>query len=61
MKVTNGIYTRASSGYPLLASEAPSMHSGSVVVFYQEVDHFSMEVLRLQSMNIIVFQLASGV
>ena len=33
-KVTGGIYTQESRGYRVVASEAPSAHSGGIVVFY---------------------------
>ena len=33
-KVTDGIYTRGSAGYSVVATDAPSRHCGGVEVFY---------------------------
>ena len=34
-KVTEGIYIRESSGYKLVASEAPGAHSGGIIILYR--------------------------
>ena len=59
-KVTKGIYTRESSGHKVVASEAPSTHSGGVTVFYHAAENFSVEVLQIYRENSVRFQLASG-
>ena len=47
-------------GYKVVASEAPSAHSGGVVVFYCVEEHFSVEALQLFGANVASFQLALG-
>ena len=59
-KVTAGIYTWGSSGYRVVASEAPSAHSGGVAVFYCLAENFSVEALQLHGAKVARFQLASG-
>ena len=44
----------------MVATEAPSAHSGSVAVFYRAAEHFSVETLQTYGANIVSFQLASG-
>ena len=34
-RITNGIYTRRSAGYNVIARGAPSRHHGRVTVFYR--------------------------
>ena len=41
-KLTKLIYTCASSGYKVVATEAPSAHSGGIAVFYMTEEHFSV-------------------
>ena len=59
-KVTEGIYTRDSSGYKVVALVAPVPHSGGVAVFYHASEHFFMEALQIYGANSVSFQLASG-
>ena len=33
-KLTDGIYTRRSAGYSVIATDAPSRHHGGVTLFY---------------------------
>ena len=33
-KLTDGIYTRRSDGYSIIATDAPSRHRGGVTIFY---------------------------
>ena len=33
-KITNGVYTRGSAGYNVIATDAPSRHRGVVALFY---------------------------
>ena len=60
-KVTKGIYTWKSSGYKVEATEAPSVHSGGVTIFYRVAEHFSMEELQIYRANVVRFQLASAI
>ena len=50
-----GIYTRNLGGYQVVASELPSHHSGGVAVFYCEVEHFTLEALRLHGPKVVIF------
>ena len=59
-KVTKGIYKQESSGYRVVASEAPSTYRCGVAVFYPAAEHFSVEALRFYGANVVNFQLASG-
>ena len=43
-----------------MVSEAPRQNSGSVSVLYREVEHFTLEALRLHGLNVIKFQLELG-
>ena len=45
-KLTNRIYTCESSGYKVVATEAPSGHSGGIFVFYRASENFSVEALQ---------------
>ena len=57
-KATKGIYTKDSSGYRVVASKAPSAHSGGFAIFFRAADHFYVEALRLHVTNVVRFQLA---
>ena len=60
-KLIKRIYTRESSGYRVVATEAPSVNSGGVAVFYRVAEHFSVEVLQTYGANFFIFQLDSVV
>ena len=34
-KITNGVYTRGSAGYTVIATDASSRHRGGVALFYR--------------------------
>ena len=34
-KITDGVYTRASAGYRIVATDAPSRHHGRIAMFYR--------------------------
>ena len=53
-KVTKGIYMRESSKYKVVASEAPSVHSSSIAMFYRAVEFW------IYIANVVRFQLALG-
>ena len=42
-KITDGVYTRVSSGYIVVATDAPSGHHSGVGVFYRYPPWFSVE------------------
>ena len=59
-KVTDGIYTRGSAGYSVVAMEALSRHRGGVAIFHRLAPHFAVEVVQQFGPNVIRFQLATG-
>ena len=42
-KITDGVYTRASAGYRVVATDAPCQHSGGIAMFYKEGAGFAVE------------------
>ena len=59
-ELTNGIYTRGSDGYSVVATDAPSRHRGDVAIFYRPAPHFAVEAVRNFGPYVISFQLATG-
>ena len=54
-KLTNGIYTRGSDGYSVVATDAPSRHRGGVAIFYRSEPHFAVEAVEKFGPNVIGF------
>ena len=44
----------------MVATEAPSAHSGGVTVFYRVTEQFSVEALQTYGANVVSFQLETG-
>ena len=44
--ITDGVYTRASDGYRVVATDAPRRHSGGIAMFYREGAGFTVEEVR---------------
>ena len=42
-KCTDGVYTRASAGYRVVATDAPIRHRGGISLFYKEGADFAVE------------------
>ena len=59
-KLINGLYTRGSAGYSVIATDAPSRHRGGVAIFYRPAPHFAVKAVRKFGPNVIGFQLATG-
>ena len=59
-KLTDGIYTRRSAGYSVVATDAPIRHRGGVVIFHRTAPHFAVEEVGKYGPNVIGFQLATG-
>ena len=59
-KLTDGVYTRGLAGYNVIATDAPSRHSGSVALFYRPTPHFVVEAVERCGSNVMVFQVATG-
>ena len=59
-KLTDGIYTCGSSGYSIVATDAPSRHCGGVAIFHRPAPHLAVEAVRKYGLNMIGFQMATG-
>ena len=59
-KLTDGIYTRGSAGYSVIATDAPSRHCGGVALFYRSEPHFVVEAVEKFGPNVLGFQLETG-
>ena len=59
-KLTNGVYTRRSAGYSVIATDEPSGHRGGTAIFYRSEPHFVVEAVEKFGPNFVGFQLATG-
>ena len=59
-KCNDGIYTRESSGYRVVATDAPSRHRGGVALFYRPSSLFAVEAVRDYGPNVLSFEVATG-
>ena len=59
-KCTDGIYTRESAGYRVVATDAPSGHRGGVALFYRPSPLFEVEAVRECGPNVLTFEVATG-
>ena len=59
-KCTDGIYTRESDGFSLVATDAPIQHRSGVAMFSRPSPHFLVEAVRQFDPNIVGFQMAMG-
>ena len=59
-KLTDGIYTRESAGYSVIATDTPSRHGGGVALFYRSEPHFMVEAVEKFGPNVLGFQVATG-
>ena len=59
-KVTDGIYTRESSGYSVVALNAPSAHQGGIALFWQPNKSCLVKDPRIWGPNILTFVLVTG-
>ena len=60
MKITDGVYTRASAGYRVVATDAPSRHRGGIALFYREGAGFVVKEVRPYGPNVISFEVVTG-
>ena len=58
-KLTDGVYTRRSAGYSVIATDAPRRHRGGVTIFYRSEPHFVVEAVEKFVPNVIGFQLTT--
>ena len=59
-KVTDGIYTRGSAGYSVVATDAPIRHCGGVAVFHRPATHFAVKAVQQFGPNVVGFHLVMG-
>ena len=60
-KLTGGIYTRLSSGYSIVATDAPSSHQGGIALAWKDDgDAFEVEATRIWHPHVLSFQLVTG-
>ena len=59
-KLTGGVYTHRSSGYSVVATDAPSRQRGGVAVFYQLSPRYAVEAIKQFGQNVVGFQLVMG-
>ena len=59
-KCTDGVYTRASAGYRVIATDAPIRHRGGVALFYREEADFAVEEVRKYGPNVLSFKVVTG-
>ena len=59
-KCTDGIYTRESAGYHVVATDAPSRHRGRMALFYRPSPLFAVEAVREYEPNVMSFEVATG-
>jgi len=59
-KLTEGIYTRWSSGYNVRSTHAPSKWQGGISLFWRASESYEIEEVELRGPNVLSFQLVSG-
>ena len=59
-KLTGGIYTRFSSGYSVVASDAASAHQGGITLFWRPNKSYEVEDWRVRSPNVLSFVIVTG-
>ena len=59
-KCTEMIYTRASAGYRVVATDAPSQHRGRVELFYRPLPLFELEAVQEYGPNVLSFEVVTG-
>ena len=60
-KVTDGIYTRKSSGYSVVRFlNAPSAHQGGIALFWRPNKSYLVEDWRIRGPNVLTFMLVTG-
>ena len=56
-KITNVVYTRGSSGYIVVTTDAPIRHHGRIEVYYRPSPRFTVEAFHQIRPNVVGFQL----
>ncbi len=59
-KVTGRIYTRSSSGYPVVPSDAPSTHQGGIALIWRPNKSYEVEDWQICEPNVLLFTIVTG-
>ena len=59
-KITDGVYTRTSAGYRVVATDAPRRHRGGIALFYRDGACFAIEEVRPYGPKVISFEVVTG-
>ena len=59
-KITDGIYTRFSSGYNVTASNAISARQGWIALFWRDNEIYEVEEVATHGPNVLTFELVTG-
>jgi hypothetical protein len=59
-KLTEGVYTRWSSGYNVRSTHAPSKWQGGISLFWRTIETYEIEEVELRGPNVLSFQLVLG-
>jgi hypothetical protein len=59
-KLTNGVYTRWSSGYNVQATHTPSAWQGGISLFWRAGDLYEVKEVELHGPNVLSFQLVTS-
>jgi hypothetical protein len=59
-KLTGGIYTQNSSGYSVIASDAPNVHQGGIALFWQANKMYEVKDWRICGPNVPSFVMVTG-
>ena len=59
-KITDGVYTRFSSGYNVTASNAVSASQGGIALFWRDNEIYEVEEVATRGPNVLTFELVTG-
>ena len=59
-KITDGIYTRFSSGYNVTATDTVSASQGEIALFWRDNELYEVEEVATRGPNVLTFELVTG-
>ena len=59
-KITDGVYTRFSSGYNVTATNAVSASQGGIALFWRDNELYEVEEVATRGPNVLTFELVMG-
>jgi hypothetical protein len=59
-KITDGVYTRFSSGYNVTATNTISASQGGIALFWRENELYEVEEVATRGPNVLTFELVTG-